>query len=225
MVRVKICGITNREDAAAAVELSADALGFIFAESPRRVTPDAARDIIASLPPFVQAVGVFVDEAPAVIREIIRFCGLDLVQLHGNEPPEVCGEFMPRSLKAFRVRETSDLRSIGDYRGQIRAMLLDTYQKGKHGGTGKPFDWRLAVSAGEQGIPLILAGGLEPSNVRDAVTRVAPFAVDVNSGVESRPGKKDHLLLKRLMDEIRQINGRGARPGAGRRFLIGEKHT
>jgi phosphoribosylanthranilate isomerase len=167
-------------------------------------------DIIAALPPFVKTVGVFVDETPAVIRDTKHFCGLDLIQLHGNEPPAVCGDFMPRSIKAFRVNEASDLLSIRDYLGKIRAMLLDTYVKGTHGGTGKPFDWRLAAEAGQWGIPTILAGGLGPGNIREAITRTAPFAVDVNSGVESHPGRKDRALLKRLMDEIGKINGSSA---------------
>jgi phosphoribosylanthranilate isomerase len=207
VVKVKICGITNQEDAAAAAALGADALGFIFAQSPRRIAPETARDIIAVLPPFVKTVGVFVDEIPAEIHRIKRFCGLDLVQLHGNEPPALCAEFMPRAVKAFRLRDASDLDAIIGYQGRIRAMLLDTYAKGTPGGTGKSFDWLLAVQAGAQGIPLILAGGIGPSNLGEAVTRVAPYAVDVNSGVESTPGKKDHGLMRQLMGEMRRING------------------
>ncbi|MBW2284550.1 MAG: phosphoribosylanthranilate isomerase, partial [Deltaproteobacteria bacterium] len=210
MVKVKICGITNREDASTAVELGADALGFIFAESPRRITPDCARDIINSLPPFVQTVGVFVDEELSTIHDIMDLCGFDLVQLHGHESPEFCRELMPFTLKAFRLKDASGLLSMGDYQRSIRGLLLDTYEKGMSGGTGKTFDWRLAVKAGSMGIPIILSGGLGPSNIQKAVSTVRPFAVDVNSGVESRPGKKDHILMKRLMDEVKAINRNGA---------------
>jgi len=202
MVKVKICGITNHEDASEAVRLGAEALGFIFAPSPRQIVPELARDIIVDLPPFVQAVGVFVNEELSAIRDKVAYCGLDMVQLHGDEPPEFCRELMPRTLKAFRIKDTSSLSPIGAYKGLVKALLLDTYQEGLKGGTGKTFDWGLAVEAGKFGIPVILSGGLGPSNIETAISTVKPYAVDVNSTIEARPGKKDHALMRVLMEKV-----------------------
>jgi phosphoribosylanthranilate isomerase len=209
MVRVKICGITNRRDARMSVEMGADAIGFIFAPSPRQITPEKAREIICGIPPFVQTVGAFVNENPDVIREIIGSCGLDLIQLHGDETPEICAEFMPQAIKAFRFREGSVLQSIRPYRGKIRAMLFDSYDEKIRGGTGKTCNWDLAVRGKDFGIPIILSGGLTPSNIEKAISSVKPFAVDVNSGVEKRPGKKDYLLMRELMEKIRKANHGG----------------
>jgi phosphoribosylanthranilate isomerase len=197
MVRVKICGITNLDDALLAAEMGAQALGFIFAESPRRIDPSEAEIIIRSLPPLVKTVGVFVNEDPERIKEIVTFCGLDLIQLHGNESPEIGRTLMPRSIKAFRIQNEGDVENIKRYHGTVRAILLDTFQKGKAGGTGRTFDWSLAVKAKEAGLPVILAGGLRPENIREAIAAVKPYAVDVNSGIEERPGKKDPVLMKR----------------------------
>ena len=209
MVRVKICGITNRRDARMSVEMGADAIGFIFAPSPRQITPEKAREIICGIPPFVQTVGAFVNEHPDAIREIIGSCGLDLIQLHGDETPEICAEFMPQAIKAFRFRDGSVLQSIRPYHGKIRAMLFDSYDENIRGGTGKTCNWDLAVRGKDFGIPIILSGGLTPSNIEKAISAVKPFAVDVNSGVEKRPGKKDHLLMRELMEKIRKINHGG----------------
>ncbi|MBL6967282.1 MAG: phosphoribosylanthranilate isomerase [Desulfobacteraceae bacterium] len=209
MVRVKICGITNYQDADMAVQLGADALGFVFAPSPRRISPEKAREIICAIPPFVKTVGVFVNERPDTVRRIIRFCGLDLIQFHGDESPEVCGEFMPHAIKALRVREGSVLESIIPYYGKTKAVLFDTYSGERRGGTGKTFDWDLAVMGKRVGIPIILSGGLTPANIESAVLTVNPFAVDVNSGIEERPGKKDHLLMEELMEKIQKVNGGG----------------
>ena len=206
MVRVKICGITHPEDASEAVKQGADALGFIFAPSPRRVVPELARDMIQRLPPFIQTVGVFVDEDLATIRDIVNYCGLDRVQLHGNESPEFCRELMPRTLKAFRLKDTSSLLPIRTYKGEVGAILLDTYQRGLRGGTGKTFDWALAIKAKEFGMPVILSGGLKPSNIAQAISTVRPDAVDVNSGVEMSPGKKSPALMKALMEVIREMD-------------------
>ncbi len=205
MVRVKICGITNPQDASMAVEMGVDALGFIFAPSPRQITPEKARDIIRSIPPLVKTVGVFVDENPSTMRQIIRFCGLDLVQLHGDESPEVCDEFMPYTIKAFRLKDESSLRSIKLYQGKVRALLFDTYSEVKRGGTGKIFDWGLAIKAKELEIPTILSGGLNTDNISEAISMVKPYAVDVNSRIEDSPGKKNPYLMKELMDIIRKI--------------------
>ena len=205
-VKVKICGITNYEDAAIAVELGAAALGFIFADSPRQVTPQKARDIIHAIPPFVKTVGVFVNEGPAAIMEMIHYCGLDLVQLHGDESPDLCHELMPCTIKAMRIKDALSFQSSLAYQGKVRTLLLDTYAKDMAGGTGTTFDWRLAIKIKELGIPIILAGGLGPSNIDNAIRTVKPYAVDVNSGVEERPGKKSHLLMKDLMKKVRRIN-------------------
>lgn len=206
-VEVKICGITNYQDASMAVELGAGALGFLFAFSPRQITPQKARDIIRTIPPFVKTVGVFVDEGPAAIKEVIHYCGLDLVQLHGDESPDLCCELMPYTIKALRIKDDASLRKSQTYRGKVRALLLDSYSKDKAGGTGKTFDWQLAIKIKKLGVPVILAGGLGPSNIDDAIRTVRPYAVDVNSGVEARPGKKSHTRMKDLMKKVRRING------------------
>jgi phosphoribosylanthranilate isomerase len=198
-VNVKICGITNLTDARTAVRLGADALGFIFAPSPRRIAPQTARKIIRALPPFVKTVGVFVNEAPASIRKVINDCGLDLVQLHGNESPDLCDELMPYTIKSLRIKDESSLQSARAYHGKVRALLLDTYSKEKIGGTGKTFDWNLAIKIKKIGIPIILSGGLGPSNIDLAIHTVRPYAVDVNSGIEAYPGKKNPVLMKAVM--------------------------
>jgi phosphoribosylanthranilate isomerase len=204
-VAVKICGITDPKDALMAVELGAGALGFIFAYSPRRISPQKARDIINAIPPFVKTVGVFVNEDPAVIRDVRHYCGLDLVQLHGDESPDLCDELMPYTIKALRIKAESSLRMAQAYRGKVRALLLDTYSKSQAGGTGKTFDWQLAIKIKKLGIPIILAGGLGPSNIDDAISAVRPYAVDVNSGVEKHPGKKSHTLIEDLMQKVKRI--------------------
>ena len=205
-MNVKICGITEFEDALYAAELGANALGFIFAASPRQISPQKARDIVEELPPFVKTVGVFVNENAAAIRTLFEYCGLDLVQLHGDESPQFCRDFMPCAIKALRMRGDSNLPTAAQFRGNVRALLLDTYVKDKAGGTGKTFDWNLAVNIKEVGIPVVLSGGLNPSNIVEAIETVKPYAVDVNSGVEEHPGKKSHLKMKELMVEVRRIN-------------------
>jgi phosphoribosylanthranilate isomerase len=203
-VKVKICGITNLADASTAVRLGADALGFIFAPSPRRIAPQTAREIIRAVPPFVKTVGVFVNEAPASIRKVINDCGLDLVQLHGDESPALCDELMPYTIKALRIKDESSLQTGQAYHGKVRALLLDAYSKEKAGGTGKTFDWELAIKIKKQGTPIILSGGLAPSNIVAAIHTVRPYAVDVNSGVEERPGKKSPTLIRDLTEKVRQ---------------------
>ena len=203
VVRVKICGITNSEDASQAVALGADALGFIFAPSPRRIRPEEARRIIAALPPFVIPVGVFVNEEPHTIMEVATTCGLGLVQLHGDESAAACAELMPRTVKAFRIKKDYSLNTIKPYVGNVRALLFDTYSEKLRGGTGRTFDWSVAAEGKKLGVPLILSGGLSPANIAEAITAVRPHAVDVNSGIEERPGKKDHRLMGALMKAIR----------------------
>jgi phosphoribosylanthranilate isomerase len=201
-LKVKICGITECDDALRAVELGVDALGFIFAPSPRQIPMKKARLIIKAIPPFVKTVGVFVNEEAAAIREHINCCGLDLVQLHGDESPEFCRALMPYTIKAFRIKDESSLKMCAGYQANVRALLLDTYAKDKAGGTGKTFDWQLAVKIKKTGIPVILSGGLGSSNIEEAIRVVRPYAVDVNSGVEDRPGKKSYVLMKELMEKV-----------------------
>lgn len=191
VVRVKICGITCADDAQAAVEAGADALGFMFYEpSPRHIAPAAAAPIIRALPPFVSTVGVFVDATEEHIRHVLATCGFDTLQLHGSESPEFCRRFAGlKVVKAFRVVDLESLQALPAYR--THAWLLDSYVPGKPGGTGARFNWNLAVEAGKLGRPIILAGGLTPGNIAEAVRQVRPFGLDVSSGVESAPGKKD----------------------------------
>ncbi len=212
MVKVKICGISNYEDAAMAVHLGVDAIGFIFAPSPRRIRPEKARKIIRAIPPHIKTVGVFVNERPDTVRRIMAFCGLDLIQFHGDESPEMCGDFMPHTIKAFRIRDRSVLQTTKPYCGEIRAMLFDTYVRETIGGTGRTFDWSTAVTGKVLGVPIILSGGLKPSNIVSAISKVNPFAVDVNSGIEERPGKKDHSLMEELMENIKNAeDGKGSK--------------
>jgi len=203
-VQVKICGITEFEDALGAVRLGVDALGFIFAPSPRRIAPEMARFVIDAMPPFIKTVGVFVNEKAAVIREYINYCGLDLVQLHGDEPPDFCRKLMPRTIKAIRVKDESSLETCAAYRKTVRALLLDTHVPGKAGGTGKTFDWQLAIKIRAGGMPVILSGGLDPANIEAAIREVRPYGVDVNSGVEERPGKKSFTLMQALMAKVKR---------------------
>ena len=187
-MRVKICGITNLEDALMAVEAGAHALGFVFAPSPRQVTPEAAAAIIAALPPFVQTVGVFVDGDAA---RVLSRCPLDAVQFHGQEPPEELAALAGvRRIKACRVATSADLEPLAAYCGAADAFLLDAPVPGV-AGHGQPFPWPLAREARRFGRPIILAGGLTPENVAERVARVRPWMVDVAGGVESAPGRKD----------------------------------
>ena len=204
MVKVKICGITNYDDAAAAVDAGADALGFVFfRESPRGLSSQDASRIIRRLPPFVATVGVFVNEPPAVIEETASTAGLSVVQLHGEESPEVCRSIISRRVvKAFRVRSLESLDAFGHYKDLVSAFLLDTYSAAVHGGTGKVFNWDIALEAKQYG-RIILAGGLTPDNVGDAVRHVRPYAVDVSSGVESGRGRKDHLRMKLFIERAK----------------------
>jgi len=191
-LRVKICGITNLDDALAAAEAGADALGFVFAPSPRQVTAEQAAAIIRELPPFITTVGLVVDQDP---RPILEACPVDVVQFHGAESPERVRALGRRALKAFRVRETADLEPLAEY-GSASAFLLDAYVPGVAGGTGHRFPWSLAVEAKRFGKPVIVAGGLTPDNVAHCVDTTNPAGVDVSTGVEAAPGKKDRAKLR-----------------------------
>jgi phosphoribosylanthranilate isomerase len=202
MVRIKICGITNLEDALLAAELGADALGFIFyAKSPRKVDAETARAIIAQLPPFVAAVGVFVDEAAAVVQELAAKVRLDWVQLHGQESPDYCRTLGYKVIKAFRIQDEDSMRQLAGYQGAAQALLLDTYKKGQVGGTGEIFDWHLAGKAKKYG-QIILAGGLTSENVAQAIATAGPAAVDAASGTEAAPGKKDPAKLRAFFEAV-----------------------
>ena len=205
MTRIKICGITNLEDALWAVEQGVDSLGFILAASPRRVSPERAKEIVDSLPPFVNKVGVFVDQELAKVKEIASYCGLDTVQLHGSESPEYCQELANLTVvKAFRIKDRLPLTELKEYSQVVAAYLLDTYVAGQAGGTGETFNWNLAEQAKEAG-PIILAGGLQPENIVSAIREVAPYGVDVSSGIEKEPGVKDHDKLMELVNQIRSV--------------------
>jgi phosphoribosylanthranilate isomerase len=203
-VRIKICGITRIEDAHAAVEAGADALGFMFyPPSKRNISAATARSIIASLPPFVSRVGVFVDATEEQIRSTAIEAGIDTVQLHGSETPEFCRALHPYPvIKAFRVRGPESMEELARY--QDVPWLLDSFSTGALGGTGKTFDWDLAASAVSRGGRVILAGGLSSSNVTQAIQAVHPWAVDVSSGVESAPGRKDAGLLSEFVKAVRR---------------------
>jgi phosphoribosylanthranilate isomerase len=206
-VRVKICGITSLRDAELAVAAGADALGFMcYARSPRWIQPEAAREIVRALPPFVSAVGVFVDAEEALVRRVVTLCGLDAVQFHGDETPEYCARFGTlRVFKAFRVRDAQSLQRLTDY--PTNAWLLDAFVPEQPGGTGRTFNWDLALQAKRLGRPIILAGGLTPENVADAVRRVQPYAVDVSSGVESAPGRKDPAKMQAFVQAVAMAGG------------------
>jgi phosphoribosylanthranilate isomerase len=197
-VRVKICGITRREDALAAVASGADALGFMFYEpSSRHVTVDQAAAICRDLPPLVTRVGVFVNAPADFVRAAAATCGLGAIQLHGDESPEFCRQFALPVIKAFRVSGPESLAALAAY--GFAAWLLDSFVPGQLGGTGACFNWSLAAKAAERGRPILLAGGLTPENVADAVRQVRPYAVDVSSGVESAPGLKDPTKIRALI--------------------------
>ncbi len=189
-VTVKICGITSEADALAAAEAGADAIGLMFYEgSPRHVTLEQAKAISAALPQHVMRVGVFVNAEEAFVHQALTECMLNILQFHGDETPEECSRYPVMTLKAFRVQGEETLAQLEAY--PSAGYLLDAYVKDALGGTGATFNWDLAVRAQEFGKPIFLAGGLTPENVVEAVRKVQPFGVDVSSGVESEPGRKD----------------------------------
>jgi phosphoribosylanthranilate isomerase len=205
MLKIKICGITNIEDATAAISFGADAVGFVFfPESPRFISPEAARSVIAELPPFTTTVGVFVNEATAEVERIIREVGLDIAQLHGSEPPEAC-RICRKVIKAIRVKDLTDLEPLNRYK-TVSAFVLDTFSPHSIGGTGQIFNWEIAVEAKKFG-KVILAGGLTPENVEEAIRRVKPYGIDVCSGVEgNKKGRKDLTRLKLFIERARKAS-------------------
>lgn len=202
MVRVKICGIRTAEAALAAAEAGADALGFVFAPSPRRITPPEAERIIRELPPFVSKVGVFVDAPRREAQETAGVCRLDALQFHGEESPDYCRGWLQQVVKGFRVRDASVLEQLQRY--DADAFLLDAYVPGMAGGAGQRFDWGLARQASRRW-RVILAGGITPDNVEQAIRQVRPHAVDVSSGVETG-GVKDPEKIRALLMAVRRCN-------------------
>ncbi|MBI4537834.1 MAG: phosphoribosylanthranilate isomerase [candidate division NC10 bacterium] len=200
MTRVKICGITSAGDAEAAVRSGADALGFVFVPgTPRHVSAEAAAEIVAALPPFVTPVGVFLDQPREEILACISRCGLQAVQLHGRESPELSRAMPLPVIKGLRIRDRESLSPLLCY--PARAFLLDSHVEGAPGGTGTAFPWELAIGLASRA-PIILAGGLTPGNVAEAVRRVRPYGVDVSSGVERAPGRKDHRKLEEFIANV-----------------------
>ena len=199
MTRIKVCGITNSQDALCAVRFGAAALGFVFYEkSPRFVRPEEAGEIIRQIPPFVTNVGVFVNSGADYLREARDTAGFDVYQFHGDETPKFCAAFGENYIKAIRVKDAGSLDSVELY--DTDAFLFDSYSPDAYGGTGENFAWDILSHRKLGGKFVILSGGLNSDNVRDAIRAVNPYAVDVSSGVESSPGIKDHLKLKRFME-------------------------
>ena len=202
-MKVKVCGITSYEDAAMAVDQGVDALGFnFFPSSPRFIQPEDADRIIRRLPPFLIAVGLFVNVSrPSQVDETARKAGVQIIQLHGDETPEYCRALAGRPLiKAVRIGAAGVAEKLEEY--EVRAFVLDARDDTLYGGTGRSFDWRLVKNI-RCPRPVILAGGLRPDNVRDAIRMVRPYGVDVCSGIESAPGKKDPGKLTQFMKEVR----------------------
>jgi len=199
---VKICGITNADDARAAVEAGAGAIGLIFVpNTPRYVSVETAKAVARAVPAGVSKVGVFVDAPVEEINRTAREVSLDVVQLHGELTPEQAARLVVPFFKVIRVRGEIDVEALRAYKA--RAIVLDTFVEGQPGGTGKTFDWDLARPVVEAGLPVLLSGGLTADNVAEAVRRVRPFGVDVSSGVETRPGRKDHDRVRAFISNAR----------------------
>jgi phosphoribosylanthranilate isomerase len=205
VIQIKICGITNKEDALCAAKLGATALGFIFyPPSPRNIKPADARKIVSVLSDELVKVGVFVNESVTEVKRIVEYCGLDMIQLHGDESPAYCREF-PASqvIKAVQLKNDDDFNQASGY--DVAAILVDSRHAGLYGGTGKKANWELACRIKNKK-PLILSGGLNEGNIAEAIKAVTPNALDINSGVELRPGKKDHAKLARIFDIIQHAD-------------------
>ena len=205
-VRVKFCGITNLEDAEFAVNLGVAALGFVFyPESPRYVTPADARVIVDALPPFVSAVGLFVNESQDAVRAATDQSRIDTIQFHGDEPPEFCARFGQPWIKAVPVRQASDISAAESAYAGAAGLLLDTHDPALYGGTGKVFDW--SMIGPQRRLPIILAGGLSSENLGAALEQVRPYAVDVSGGIELTKGRKDPAKMQAFMKVVREFNG------------------
>lgn len=206
MVKIKICGITNMQDAVWVANLGADYLGLIFAkDSQRKLNLAKAKEIIDVVPAYIKKVGLFVNEEPRVVEKALTDCQLDLLQFHGEESPDYCKQFKGRAeiIKAFRIKDAESLKQISLYDADF--YLLDTFVEGKYGGTGQTFNWDLAAEAKQFGRPIFLSGGLSPYNVVQAIKKVKPYGVDVSSGVESSPRRKNVELMKEFITKIRKM--------------------
>ena len=205
IVKVKICGITNYQDAAAAIDMGADLLGFNFyPKSPRYIAPAKALELINKLPGFIDIAGVFVNESIEKIYETKNLCQLDWVQLHGDESPEFCKEFLShnvKTMKAIRVKDQADIQKAENY--FTDAILLDAFDPEKYGGTGIAFDWNIVGHIDKR---VFLAGGINPNNVVEAV-ELGVYGIDICSGIEAEPGRKDHKKMKKLFENIRHLRG------------------
>ena len=204
MTLIKICGITNKKDAIAAAMAGIDMIGFVFyAESKRYVAPRVVEDIANELPPHIGKVGVFVDEKIDEVRKIAEDAGLDILQFHGNETAKYCENFRDdyKVIKAFRVKNKESLKTVNDY--NVDFYLFDTFMPDTIGGTGEVFDWKILKDA-EILKPMIISGGLTPANVQKAIAEVSPYGVDTSSGVEESPGRKDILLMKKFVENVRK---------------------
>jgi len=197
---IKVCGITNIDDALGAASLGVDALGFIFAPSPRRIEPGVVREIIRALPAGLLKVGVFVNAEQEEVLRVAEYCGLNSAQFHGHESPEYCRRVSLPVIKAIPVRDVESLKEMERY--PFATILLDTYDRERAGGTGKVFPWELALEVRRKS-SFILSGGLNPWNVRQAIRMLRPMGVDVSSGVESAPGKKD---LSKMINFVREVS-------------------
>lgn len=204
MARIKICGITRVDDALAAAQAGADAIGLVFHPgSPRAVSVEQARTIVGALPPFVTTVGLFVDAEQATIQSVLEQVPLDLLQFHGDEPDDFCQGFKRPYIKAVRVRPGDDLNALAAQWPGACGILLDSYKPGVPGGTGETFDW--AVIPSQRSWRLILAGGLQAQNVRQAIDQTAPWAVDVSGGVEATKGIKDIAKINAFIHEVKRV--------------------
>ena len=208
--RIKICGINNLEDALLAAKLGTWAVGFIFyKESPRYIEPEKAILIVRELPDNIEKIAVFVDSPINQIYDIVSNAGFTQIQLHGNESVDFCIELIHRThlpvIKAIRVKNSDDLAEISKYKNIASAILLDTYSKAQFGGTGESFDWDIAKKASAYGMPIILAGGINPDNISEAYSEIQPYALDICSGIEKYKGVKDHNKLRELFSAIKDL--------------------
>ncbi|UCB57669.1 MAG: phosphoribosylanthranilate isomerase [Candidatus Omnitrophota bacterium] len=206
MTKIKICGITNKEDAIWVANLGADYFGMIFARvSKRKISLEKAKEISEAVPPYIKKVGLFADEEPKTVNKVLEICKLDVLQFHGEETPEYCHEFKGKAeiIKGFRMKDEESIARIPQY--DVDYYLLDAFVEGEIGGTGQTFNWDLALKVKELGRPIFLAGGLNPDNVGEAIKKVRPFAVDVASGVESSPRKKNIELMREFINKVRKV--------------------
>ncbi len=205
MVKIKICGITNVNDATWVANLGADYLGLVFAkDSKRKVSLECAKEIANVVLPYIKKVGLFVNEEPKTVEKILALCKLDMLQFHGEESPDYCSQFKDKAkvIKGFRIKDEESLSTISQY--DVDFYLLDTFVEGERGGTGITFNWDLALKVKELGRPVFLAGGLNPENVVEAIKVVQPFAVDVSSGVEASPRRKSVELMQEFINRARK---------------------